>query len=104
MNRQQVLVAGAGVVLLLALTIFGKTVPPSKKAATALHDAGSPPASGPKSIDLEDILQAAQTRLSPSQLSYVSRLENSVVRGDVRQPLVFADGQFSEIYASGIFE
>ena len=39
-----------------------------------------PPA---KSVGLQEILQAAQARLTPEQLSYVNRLQHSVVRGDV---------------------
>jgi tetratricopeptide (TPR) repeat protein len=36
-----------------------------------------------KSIGLQEILQAAQAGLSPARLSYVNRLQHSVVRGDV---------------------
>jgi tetratricopeptide (TPR) repeat protein len=104
MNRQQVLVAGAGVALLLALTLFGKTVPPSKKAAPALNDPGNPSAAGPKSIDLEEILQAARARLTPSQLSYVGRLEHSVVRGDVRQQQWKAYEQLARFWADSVQE
>jgi tetratricopeptide (TPR) repeat protein len=85
MKRQQVMVAGAGVIILLALYFFGQTVPPAKKRASTASGPGSPGESTPKSIDLEDILQAAKSRLNPSQLSYIARLENSVVRGDVKK-------------------
>jgi tetratricopeptide (TPR) repeat protein len=85
MKRQQVLLAGAGVFLLFALYFFGQTVPPSKKPATPTSEPGSATNPGSGSIDLEDILKVAHAHLNPSQLSYVSRLENSVVRGDVKK-------------------
>src|ERR1700761_1340300 len=89
MKRQQYLVAGTGVLLLLALYLFGQTVPPRKKADTAT--AGAPGDSAAKSIGLQDILQASQAKLTPAQLSYVDRLQQSVVRGDVKAQQETAD-------------
>jgi tetratricopeptide (TPR) repeat protein len=85
MKRQQVLLAGTGVILLLVLYFFGQTVPPSKKPAAAVGESGPATAPGSGSVDFEDILRVAHSHLNPSQLSYVSRLENSVVRGDVKK-------------------
>jgi tetratricopeptide (TPR) repeat protein len=82
MKKQQILVAGTGVLLLLALYFFGNTVPPQKKPDAAIS--GAPGASAVKSIGLQDILQASQSRLTPAQSSYVGRLQQSVVRGDVK--------------------
>src|SRR5258708_35230623 len=82
MKRQQILVAGTGVLLLLALYFFGQTVPPHSKVDAA--KGGAPGSSLVKSIGLQEILQAYQARLSPVQQSYVNRLQNSVVRGDVK--------------------
>ena len=82
MKKQQILVAGTGVLLLLALYFFGNTVPPQKKPDAAASGASGAPIV--KSIGLQDILQASQARLSPAQLSYVDRLQQSVVRGDVK--------------------
>ena len=66
MKRQQYLVAGTGVLLLLALYFFGHTVPPQHKPEPS--EAGAPGASLVKSIGLQDILQASQARLTPAQL------------------------------------
>src|SRR5258708_13188198 len=81
MKRQQILVAGTGVLLLLALYFFGQTVPPQSKVGAAVG--GAPGSSLVKSIGLQEILQAYHARLTPGQQSYVNRLQNSVVRGDV---------------------
>jgi tetratricopeptide (TPR) repeat protein len=82
MKRQQTFLAGAGVLLLLVLYFFGQTVPTQKKSeAPAGASSGTTLV---KSLGLQDILQAAQAKLDPSQLSYIDRLQNSVVRGDVK--------------------
>ena len=82
MKRQQYLVAGTGVLVLLALYIFGQTVPPRPKQNAAMAGVAGVPLS--KSIGLQEILQASEARLNPAQLSYVNRLQQSVVRGDVQ--------------------
>ena len=82
MIRQQYLVAGSGVLVLLALYFFGQTVPPHPKPNAAMAGVAGVPTV--KSIGLQEILQASQARLTPAQLSYVNRLQHSVVRGDVQ--------------------
>jgi tetratricopeptide (TPR) repeat protein len=80
MKRQQYLLAGTGVLVLLALYLFGQTVPPHPKSNASAASVGGTPA---KAVGLQEILQASQARLTPGQLSYVNRLQHSVVRGDV---------------------
>jgi tetratricopeptide (TPR) repeat protein len=82
MKRQQVIVAGTGVFLLLALYFFGQTVPPHKKQEPS--EGGAQGASISRPISTEDILQASQSKLTPTQLEYVTRLQHAVVRGDVK--------------------
>ena len=100
MKRQQYLVAGTGVLLLLALYFFGQTVPPHPKTdATA---SGAPGASLVKSIGLQEIQQAAEARLSPAQLSYVNRLQHSVVRGDVQAQQINAYRQLAAFWKDSV--
>jgi len=82
MKRQQIIVAGTGVLLLLALYFFGQTVPPQKKQETS--EGGAQGGSISRPISTEDILQASQSKLTPTQLEYVTRLQHAVVRGDVK--------------------
>jgi predicted Zn-dependent protease len=82
MKRQQIIVAGTGVLLFLALYFFGQTVPPQKKQETSEGGAQGGAISRP--ISTEDILQASQSKLTPTQLEYVTRLQHAVVRGDVK--------------------
>ncbi|HEX3935166.1 MAG TPA: tetratricopeptide repeat protein [Puia sp.] len=100
MKRQQYLVAGTGVLVLLALYIFGQTVPPHQKPNAAMAGASGAPLG--KSIGLQEILQASQARLTPAQLSYVNRLQQSVVRGDVRAQQLNVDRQLAEFWKDSV--
>lgn len=102
MKRQQYLVAGTGVLLLLALYFFGQTVPPQKKPEAPAG--GSSGSSIVKSIGLQDILQASQAKLTPGQLSYVTRLQNAVVRGDVKTQQINAYRQLAGFWQDSVRE
>src|ERR1700744_3535419 len=100
MKRQQILLAGAGVFILLTLYLLGQTVPPRKKLAAAADGAAGAPAV--KSIGLQDILQASQSKLTPAQLSYVGRLQQSVVRGDVKAQQLNADRLLANFWKDSV--
>jgi tetratricopeptide (TPR) repeat protein len=102
MKRQQFLLAGIGLILLLTLYFFGQTVLPQQKQEASL--AGAPGNSVVKSIGLQDILQASQARLTPLQLSYVERLQHSVVRGDVNAQQQKADRQLAAFWKDSVRE
>jgi tetratricopeptide (TPR) repeat protein len=102
MKRQQYLVAGIGMCLLLALYFFGQTVPTQKKVEAPA--AGAPGESRVKSIGSQDILEAAQSRLTPGQLAYVTRLQNSVVRGDVKAQQLAAYKQLADFWKDSVQE
>jgi len=65
------------------LYFFGQTISPKKKSAVVSND--STGANMVKSIDIQDILEASKSKLKPEQQAYINRLENSVVRGDVKE-------------------
>jgi tetratricopeptide (TPR) repeat protein len=100
MKRQQIWVAGTGVLILLVLYFFGNTVPPHKKPDAAAGSASS--ASGNKSIGLQDILSELEAHLTPAQLSYVNRLRQSVVRGDVVAQQLNADRQLARFWKDSV--
>jgi tetratricopeptide (TPR) repeat protein len=100
MKRQQILLAGAGVFILLTLYFLGQTVPPHKKLVAAADGAAGAPAI--KSIGLQDILQASQARLTPAQSSYVGRLQQSVVRGDVKAQQLNADRLLADFWKDSV--
>ncbi len=80
MKKQQIILAISGLLLLTGLYFFGNTIPPKKPRAASDADRSS----STKLLDVQDILQASKSALTPEQLSYVNRLEHAVVRGDVK--------------------
>ncbi len=74
---KRIILAGAGVLLLFTLLIFGKTetkkVEPATVAATTVPE-----------FNIQNTLKEEKQKLPPAQLIYVSNLENNISRGDVK--------------------
>jgi tetratricopeptide (TPR) repeat protein len=96
-KKKQLLVAGAGLLILVVFYFFGNTVPPLKKSDMA---AGSQEPA--KTLDIKAILDASKSKLSSSQLAYVNRLENSVVRGDVKNQQITSYRLLSEFWKDSV--
>ena len=97
MKKQQFFVAGGGILILVVFYFFGNTVPPHKKSEAST---GSP---GPaKTLDIKALLEVNKSRLSASQLAYVNRLENSVVRGDVKNQQITAYHQLAGFWKDSV--
>ena len=79
-KKQQFILVGSGLVLLLLIYFFGNTTPPTKPQPATEQANGSMP----KKLDASVIIDAARQKLSPAQQSYIAKLENAVVRGDVK--------------------
>ncbi len=82
--KQQYILAGAGLVLLLVLFFFAPVVSGEQKSAAA-----SMPKPGKFNID-RHIQSLKATRLNPSQLEYVMAIENSISRGAVKEQAISA--------------
>ncbi|MBL7740672.1 MAG: tetratricopeptide repeat protein [Chitinophagaceae bacterium] len=98
----------AGIVLVVAIYSFGKTVPskksikePEQHSENDGHDHG--PAA---SISIDTILLAAKKQLSPDQVLRLNMLENSVSRGDVKDQQLKIYHQLSHFWGDSarIFE
>ncbi len=74
---KRIILAGAGVLLLFTLLIFGKTE--TKKTEPAPTETSSAP-----EFNIQNAIKEEKQKLSPAQLIYVSRLENNISRGDVK--------------------
>ena len=92
-------VAGIGVLLLTALYFFGRTVPPQKKSEPSEGGQG---ASISRPVSSQDILQASQSKLTPTQLEYVTRLQHAVVRGDVKDQQIHADRSLAAFWRDSV--
>ena len=80
MKKQQLVLLSGGLILLVLLYFFGNTTPPSTNS-TVVNSGNT--TSG--TITTADVLNAARKNLSAQQLSQLVQLENSVVRGDVKE-------------------
>jgi tetratricopeptide (TPR) repeat protein len=96
-KKQQVIVAVSGIIVLIIFYFFGNTVPPLKKSPTAPG-----PARASQSLDIKTILDAGKAKLSEARLAYVNRLENSVVRGNVKNQQIETDRQLAGFWKDSV--
>jgi len=65
-------------------------------------EGGTPGASISRPISTEDILQSSQSKLTPTQLEYVTRLQHAVVRGDVKVQQLNAYRQLAAFWRDSV--
>ncbi len=95
MSKKQLIIAIAGVVLVALLFIFGNTVAPKSKVQ-------APVAKAVKSFDILQFIEEEKKHLSASQLINLSKLENSVTRGDVNSQLITANTQLGNFWKDSV--
>jgi tetratricopeptide (TPR) repeat protein len=74
---KRIILASAGVLLLFTLLIFGKTET-KKPETTAAENTKIP------EFNVQEAIRAEKQKLSPSQLIYVTNIENNISRGDIK--------------------
>jgi tetratricopeptide (TPR) repeat protein len=92
--KPQLLVISGGIILFSLLFIFGKTVAKKDKPAQDQHVAGT--------ISFSQILTDLKKQLKPHQLDYVTRLENAVSRGDVKEQQIHINHQLAAFWRDSI--
>jgi len=92
-KQPQWITAGIAIILVAALYIFGRTVP-DKKQVDVDKSAGSSDA-----VATDSILAQAKRKLSGNQLLRVSTLENSIVRGDLKEQKLKLYHQLAHFWA-----
>ncbi len=102
MKKQQFLLIGGAAIAFILLLAFGKTIAP-KTAATVVEN--TQPAEN-QQIKFEDLLQKAKTKISLAQSQRLLQLEQSVVRGDVKEQQIHVFHQLARFWADSahIFE
>ena len=75
--KQQLILSAAGILLLLCLFFFGKIESQKSNFPHTEHIATS--------FNITDSIQRAKLRLPSSQLLYLTNMENSIKRGDVKE-------------------
>lgn len=76
MNKR-IILASFGVVLVFVLFFFGKTATVKKEMPAAASSVST-------AFNFEDTLKAAKQALSPTQLLFVTNIENNIKRGDLK--------------------
>jgi tetratricopeptide (TPR) repeat protein len=84
---KRIILAGAGVVLLFTLLLFGKT----ETQKTEVPMAATPAV---PEFNIQNAIKEEKQKLSPTQLVYVTNLENNISRGDVKKQ---SENQFSNL-------
>jgi hypothetical protein len=92
-RKQQWILILSGVTLLLLLYFFGNTVAPNKPAPPA-----AAASSAPAVLTTKDVLTKYKSGLDTQQLQKITQLENSVVRGDVRNQQIHVYHQLASYW------
>ena len=95
MSKKQLIIAIAGVGLVALLFIFGNIVAPKSKVE-------APVAKAVKSFNILQFIEEEKKHLSASQLINLSKLENSVTRGDVSSQLFTANTQLANFWKDSV--
>ena len=90
MKRQQLLLLAGATVLFCVIYFFGKTTPPK--------DDSAPVAAADSTYNIQKVLEASRSQLTADQRSRLAQLENSVVRGNVREQKADVYKQIAEFY------
>ena len=85
------IIAIAGLALVVLLFTFGSTIAPKSKVQ-------APVTKAVKDFDILQFIDEEKKHLSPTQLISLSKLENSVTRGDINTQLVTANTQLADFW------
>jgi len=77
-KKQQILLAALAVVLIGSLYLFGNTTTPAKKTQPGAQTRET-------KFDFDEFISFSKKNLTPSQSAYITGLENSVIRGAVKE-------------------
>lgn len=98
MKKQQILLLGSAISLLVLLFFVGRTVPHGQPtAALAKTDSNAV-----KKVDFDRLLIHAKERLTADQVQKVAKIENSVTRGDVKKQQLQAYKQLARFWGDSI--
>jgi tetratricopeptide (TPR) repeat protein len=85
----------SGLVLVVILFFLGRIVPPKTKPTTPITNTV-------KQFSISQFIEEEKKHLTPSQVLYVSKLENSVIRGDVSGQQVIANTRLAEFWKDSV--
>jgi len=83
-KKQQYLLLSGSLILFIGLFFFGNTIPPKTTPAQPASTVHAAAGNVTPVTSTADVVAQAKAQLSPAQASRIAQLENSVVRGDVK--------------------
>jgi tetratricopeptide (TPR) repeat protein len=98
-KKQQLILTGAGILLLASLLIFGSNV--TKKEDPINQGVSNAPS---LQFNFTTYLQSVKQKLPVNQQNYVSNLENSVKRGDVKEQQIKTYNQLGNFWKDSAHE
>ncbi len=98
MKKQQFILLGSSLTLLILLFFFGQTV--SKNTPVAKPDSAA--SAEVKPVEFDKLLIHAKERLTPAQAQKVASIENIVVRGDVKNQQIKAYKQLAGFWRDSV--
>lgn len=99
-KKQQLILLGAGLLILSSLLFFGTTV--AKKDPASTKTAGNKPSA--PAFNIVNYVSEAKEKLSVPQLDYVNKLENSISRGDVKEQQIKVYNQLAAFWDDSLHE
>lgn len=103
MKKPQWITVGVALTLTLLIYFFAHTTPP-RKAATAseAHSDDDGHDHGPAALTIDSILAVGRKQLNTEQVAYISLLENSLSRGDVKNQQMKVFHELSHFWGDSI--
>jgi len=97
-KKQQYLLLSGSLILFIGLFFFGNTIPPKTTPAQPASTVHAAAGDAMPAITTADVVAQAKAKLSPAQASRISQLENSVVRGDVKDQQIKVYNQLASFW------
>ncbi|HMU08645.1 MAG TPA: tetratricopeptide repeat protein [Ferruginibacter sp.] len=94
--KKQLILTLSGLVLVTLLFVFGRTIAPKSNAVAPVQN------SAVKQFSIIKFIDEEKKKLSPPQTLIVSKLENSVIRGDVLEQQIKANLQLADFWKDSI--
>jgi tetratricopeptide (TPR) repeat protein len=95
MSKKQLIIFISGLVLVILLFKFGSTVAPKSKVQASVTKSVN-------DFDILNFIAEEKKHLSASQLINLSKLENSVTRGDVNSQLLIANTRLANFWRDSV--
>lgn len=94
--KKQLILSISGIVLVTLLFIFGRTIAHKGKTVVPVQN------SAVKLFSITKFIEEEKKKLTPSQALAISKLENSVIRGDVQEQQIKANIQLADFWKDSI--